>query len=62
LGRCDFMDQMSVCDTVSVLWGESFKRSPATHTNVQQDSAIFAFVDDMVLKDLVIQGSGFGGS
>ena len=56
------MDQMSVCDTVLVLWGKASKRSPATHTNVQQDSAIFAFVDDMVLKDLVIQGSGFGGS
>ena len=55
------MDQMSVCDVASVPVRKASKE-PCNHTNVQQDSATFSLVDDVVLKDLVIQGSGLGVS
>lgn len=58
------MDEMSVWrrvrngDLVYVCVPHSFRQ--CLHTDVQQDCSIVLLAHDMVLKDLVIEGSGLG--
>jgi hypothetical protein len=50
------MDEMSVCNTVSKDYDSAQKYR---HTNVEQNGSIFLLVDDVVLKNLVVQGLGW---
>ena len=55
LWRGDFVDQMAVCQ----MSGGCCTAVQVRLANVEKDGAVRLLVDDVVLEDLVVQGSRF---